>query len=159
MKAELRLQLANNKQQLEKTRKRADIAENNFRNVSKQVVEEKDLRTAVEQRLGDVIVMLEAAQQQLQDAEGAKAAEDVMTHVAPSQTYGNVVESATQTEEVQAKEAVETCIASVQTEAMGQPDAQMGETEKKLLDTVATRDDSVQTELMGRPGTPSVGYN
>ena len=82
VKAELRLQLANNKQQLEKTRKRADIAENNYRNVSKQVVEQKDLRTAAEQRLGDVIVMLEAAQQQLQDAERAKAAEDVVTHVA-----------------------------------------------------------------------------
>ena len=50
-----------------------------------------------------------------------------MTHVAATQTYGNVVEFATQTEDVQAKEAVETCIASVQTEAMGQPDAQMGE--------------------------------
>ena len=70
--------------------------------------------------------------------ERAKAAEDVVTHVAATQTYGNVVEFAMQTKDVQAKEAVETCIASVQTEAMGQPDAQMGETEKKLLDAVAT---------------------
>ena len=46
----------------------------------------------------------------------------------------------------------------VQTEAMGQPDAQMGETEKKLLDTVATRDGSVQTEVMGRPGTQAVEF-
>ena len=137
---------------------RAGNAENNFRKVSKQVVEEKDLRAAADQRAGDLTAMLETAQQQLQDVERAKAAEDVVTHVAATQTYGNVVEFATQTEDVQAKEAVETCIASVQTEAMGQPDAQMGEIEKKLLDTMATRDDSVQTEVMGRPGTQTVEF-
>ena len=137
---------------------RAGNAENNFRKVSKQVVEEKDLRAAADQRAGDLTAMLETAQQQLQDVERAKAAEDVVTHVAATQTYGNVVEFATQTEDVQAKEAVETCIASVQTGAMGQPDAQMGETEKKLLDTVATRDGSVQTEVMGRPGTQTVEF-
>ena len=143
---------------MEKVRIRAGNAENNFRKVSKQVVEEKDLRAAADQRAGDLTAMLETAQQQLQDVERAKAAEDVVTHVAATQTYGNVVEFATQTEDVQAKEAVETCIASVQTEAMGQPGAQMGETEKKLLDTVATRDGSVQTEVMGRPGTQTVEF-
>ena len=81
-----------------------------------------------------------------------------MTHVAATQIYGNVVEFATQTEDVQAKEAVETCIASVQTGAMGQPDAQMGETDKKLLGTVSTCDGSVQTEVMGRPGTQTVEF-
>ena len=91
------------------------------------MVEEKDLRAAADQRAGDLTAMLETAQQQLQDVERAKAAEDVVTHVAATQTYGNVVEFATQTEDVQAKEAVETCIASVQTDAMGQSDAHMGE--------------------------------
>ena len=53
---------------------------------------------------------------------------------------------------------MEICIASVQIEAMGQLDAQMGETEKKLLDAVATRDDSVQTEVMGRLGIQTVEF-
>ena len=94
---------------MEKVRIRAGNAENNFRKVSKQVVEEKDLRAAADQRADDLTAMLETAQQQLQDVERAKAAEDVVTHVAATQTYGNVVEFATQTEDVQAKEAVETC--------------------------------------------------
>ena len=63
------------------------------------MVEEKDLRAAADQRAGDLTVMLENAQQQLQDVEKKKAAEDVVTHVAATQTYGNVVEFATQTED------------------------------------------------------------
>ena len=60
---------------MEKVRIRAGNAENNFRKVSKQVVEEKDLRAAADQRAGDLTAMLETAQQQLQDVERAKAAE------------------------------------------------------------------------------------
>ena len=40
---------------------RAGNAENNFRKVSKQVVEEKDLRAAADQRAGDLTAMLETA--------------------------------------------------------------------------------------------------
>ena len=71
---------------MEKVRIRAGNAENNFRKVSKQVVEEKDLRAAADQRAGDLTAMLETAQQQLQDVERAKAAEDVVTHVAATQS-------------------------------------------------------------------------
>ena len=99
MKAVLRLKLANAEQQLEKVRIRAGNAENNCRKLSAQVVEEKDLRAAADQRAGDLTALLEIAQQQLQDVEKEKAAEDVVTHVAATQTYGNVVEFATQTED------------------------------------------------------------
>ena len=78
---------------------RAGNAENNCRKLSAQVVEEKDLRAAADQRAGDLTAMLETAQQQLQDVEKEKAAEDVVTHVAATQTYGNVVEFATRTED------------------------------------------------------------
>ena len=54
VKVDLRLKLANAEQQLEKVRIRAGNAENNFRKVSKQVVEEKDLRAAADQRAGDL---------------------------------------------------------------------------------------------------------
>ena len=134
VKAGLRSTIEDLKRELEKVRKRAANSENNYREVSKQLVEEKDMRNDVQQRLGDVTVMLEAAQQQLQEVEKAKAVEVEETQVASTQTELKVVELATQTEgglpgmmrevEAEAKEAVTMCIASVQTEAMGGPDAQ-----------------------------------
>ena len=56
-KADLRLKLANAMQKLEEMRKRVDISENKNRDMSKQVVVEKDLRFVAEQRADDLNVM------------------------------------------------------------------------------------------------------
>ena len=147
---------------------RSDTAEKGYKNLTKEVVEQKDMRIA--------------AQQHVRNKSEAEAKEIVETHLVSVQTEAicrsdaKMEETATQTEKLRRAEdgvavvaGVPVCVAVyTQTDsvvvdptssgAAAESETALHDTEKKLLDTVATRDDSVQTEVMGRLDIQTVEF-
>ena len=103
----LRRKLAETQERVDRLKIRADTAEKGNKNLTKQVVEQKDMRTAAEQHAGDLEGMLEAALTSLRDKSEAEAKEIVETRIVSVQTEAicrsdaKMEEIATQTEESQ----------------------------------------------------------
>ena len=103
----LRRKLAETQERVDRLKIRADTAEKGNKNLTKQVVEQKDMRIAAEQHAGDLEGMLEAALTSLRDKSEAEAKEIVETRIVSVQTEAicrsddKMEEIATQTEESQ----------------------------------------------------------
>ena len=103
----LRRKLAETQERVDRLKIRADTAEKGNKNLTKQVVEQKDMRIAADKHVGDLEGMLEAALTSLRDKSEAEAKEIVETRIVSVQTEAicrsddKMEEIATQTEESQ----------------------------------------------------------